>query len=120
VVITTNGKRREKLISPSICTMDISRFPEILRAWIPDYARTGWCSIWPDQQWYVSAYELSWYYWRPDSFSTLHPDSFPVNTDWQSEMSAQPPMQNYHLSASGERKSVLQPFGWYYKVDGII
>ncbi len=54
-------------------------------------------------------------------FTTLHPDSFPVNTDWQSEMYRTAPMQNYHLSASGGTGKVLYSLsGGYYKVDGII
>ncbi|MBA7530813.1 TonB-dependent receptor P3 [subsurface metagenome] len=54
-------------------------------------------------------------------FTTLHPDSFPINTDWQKEMYQTAPIQNYHLSASGGSEKIRYSLsGGYYGVDGIL
>jgi TonB-dependent starch-binding outer membrane protein SusC len=54
-------------------------------------------------------------------FTTLHPDSFPVNTNWQDEMYQTAPMQDYHLSAGGGTEKVKYNIsGGYYQVDGIL
>ena len=54
-------------------------------------------------------------------FTTLHPDSFPVNTDWQEEMYQNAPMQNFHLQAGGGTEKMRYSLsGGYYAVDGIL
>ncbi len=54
-------------------------------------------------------------------FTTLDPDSFPVNTNWQKEMYQTAPMQNFHLSADGGTDKMRYSLsGGYYAVDGIL
>ncbi len=54
-------------------------------------------------------------------FTTLHPDSFPVSTDWQNEMYQTAPMQNFHLSSDGGTDKMRYSLsGGYYAVDGIL
>ncbi|MFC2137038.1 SusC/RagA family TonB-linked outer membrane protein [Bacteroidota bacterium] len=54
-------------------------------------------------------------------FSTLHPDSFIINTNWQDEAYRNAIMNNYHLVANGGSKNMSYSIsGGYYKVDGIL
>lgn len=54
-------------------------------------------------------------------FTTLHPDSFPVSTNWQDEMYQTAPMQNYHLSANGGTEKMKYSLsGGYHSKDGIL
>ncbi|MBN1117984.1 MAG: TonB-dependent receptor [Bacteroidales bacterium] len=54
-------------------------------------------------------------------YTTLHPDSFDINTNWQEEAYQLAPIQNYHLTASGGSKTATYSVsGGYYSVDGIL
>lgn len=54
-------------------------------------------------------------------YTTLHPDSFPYNTDWQEEAYQLAPISNYHLTASGGSDNATYSISaGYYNVEGIL
>ena len=54
-------------------------------------------------------------------FTTLDPDSFTVNTDWQDEMYRNAIIQDYNLSSQGGNEKMQYSLsGGYYNVEGIL